>query len=132
MLGWAADEVVGIATPAWFLDREEMGEQLDRVTGMDPVEAIRDLVGEGVPHRLQFVRRDGTRIPVSVTFTVNRDRYGNAAGLIGIATDISAQVRTEAALASNERLFGTICTYTLARLSQVSLICEATVSFEAL
>ena len=35
-------------------------------------------------------------------------------------------------VATSERLFGTICTYTLARLSQVSLICEATVSFEAL
>jgi len=108
LLGWTADEVVGTATPTLFLDRHELGARLDRVKGMDPVEAIRDAVGEGVPHRLTFVRRDGAAIPVSVTFTVNRDRHGNPAGLIGVATDISAQVRTEAALASNERLFGTI------------------------
>lgn len=108
MLGWTAAEIVGTATPARFLDREEIGDQLDRVMGMDPVAAIRDEVGEGVAHRLHFVHRDGSRIPVSVTFTVNRDRHGAPAGLIGVATDISAQVRTETALASNERLFGTI------------------------
>lgn len=108
LLGWSAEEVVGTATPALFLDRSEIGTTLDRTAGMDPVAAIRDVVGEGVVHRLHFVNRTGDRVPVSVTFTVNHDRTGRDVGLIGIATDISAQVRTETALASNERLFGTI------------------------
>jgi PAS domain S-box-containing protein len=108
LLGWRADEVVRKATPALFLDREELGGALDRAVGMDPVDVVREVVGEGVPHRLHFVTRDGARVPVSVTFTVNKDRHGRAVGLIGIATDISDQVATEERLASNERLFRTI------------------------
>ena len=108
LLGWRAEEMVGRATPAQFLDRTDLGPQMDRAIGMDPVDAIRTLVGEGVPHRLRFVTRDGTRVPVLVTFTVNHDRYDRPVGLIGVATDISSQVATEERLASNERLFRTI------------------------
>jgi len=108
LLGWTADEVVGKATPTLFLDRDDLGPALEQTSRMAPVDAIREVVGEGIPHRLRFVTRDGERVPVSVTFTVRYDRTGHEAGLIGIATDISEQVRTETALASNERLFGTI------------------------
>ena len=44
------------------------------------------------------MRKDGTRLRVSQTLTVERDADGHVVGFLGVATDVTEQVRAQAAL----------------------------------
>jgi two-component system sensor histidine kinase/response regulator len=100
MLGYRADEVVGIATPAQFLDLAELAATAAEL-GLEPTfesftgRASRD--GAQLDE-LTYVRKDGTRLRVSQTLTAERDGDGRVVGFLGVATDVSEQVRARAAL----------------------------------
>ena len=54
--------------------------------------------GEAETREWTYLRKDGARIPVSLTVTAMRDHAGTVAGFIGIATDISARQRADGEL----------------------------------
>ena len=105
MLGYAASEMVGRAKPGQFHLPEEIrarGAELQEIHGR-PVRGIQVFTLE--PERLgaetrewTYVRRDGTRLPVSLTVTPVRDPGGQVSGYLGIAQDVSARQRVEQVL----------------------------------
>jgi PAS domain S-box-containing protein len=78
MLGYSAAEVVGKATPRLISDTDEMP-------------------GAG-SRRWTYVRKDGGRVEVSLTITVEHDPSGTVTGYLGVATDITERLRAEAAV----------------------------------
>jgi PAS domain S-box-containing protein len=100
-LGYNEDEVVGKVTPAQFHYFDEVLLRAQELTnsGM-PVEpgfevfvaSARD-AKEGDTHEWTYVRKDGSRFPVSLTVTALRDEQANITGFLGIATDISEEKR---------------------------------------
>ncbi len=95
--------VVGRATPALWHDAEEVrlrGAELTRQLGR-PVEGFEVFVAmarEG-GHEVRdwsFVRRDGTRLRVSLAVTAVRDADGALTGFLGVAVDITDRKRAEA------------------------------------
>ena len=78
MLGYRAEEVVGVASPGLFLDRTEIGERAAQL-GVEPGHEVFVTVprreGEETRQRT-FVRKDGRACAVSMTVTVAARRDG--------------------------------------------------------
>ena len=56
----------------------------------------RGMAGEGVPiYEIEFLRADGTRLPVELNVTTYQDEEGHPAGRIGVARDISERREEE-------------------------------------
>ncbi len=97
MLGYRAAEVVGRVMPEIFHDREEVARRAAEL-GIAPgfevfVAAARR--GEAETREWTYVRKDGTRLPASLTVTAMRDAAGTLTGFIGIARDLTAERRAE-------------------------------------
>ncbi|WKE67017.1 EAL domain-containing protein [Gallaecimonas kandeliae] len=98
MLGYKADELVGLATPlVLFLEREvqvrakALGDEL----GIE-AQGFRALVElaerQGCDSReWTLMRKDGRTLPVSLVFTTMRDPDGLVTGYLGVAQDITEQ-----------------------------------------
>ena len=104
MLGYAHDEVLGRATPTLFHDPEEVAARA-RELGVPAsfevfVSEVR--VDHAETREWTYVRKDGTRVPVSLTVT---GRHGDDAlnGYIGIARDLSAEKAADAHRREMER-----------------------------
>lgn len=105
MLGYRADELVGRSTPAPLHVADEVqarGEQLSEQYGQ-PIQGFRAFVHVaellGAEQReWTYVRKDGSRLPVSLVVTAMRNEEGTVRGYLGIAQDITARQRAEAAL----------------------------------
>jgi two-component system sensor histidine kinase/response regulator len=96
MLGYDADEVVGKATAEMLHDPEEIAARADEL-GVEAGPAV--FVAPGTePQRWTYVRKDGRRIPVSLSLTTECDDDGHITGFLGVATDVSERLRAEAAL----------------------------------
>ncbi|MDD5207999.1 MAG: response regulator [Elusimicrobiales bacterium] len=102
MLGYRAEELVGLQTPAKIhLLREieqrgrELTEKLGRpVQGFDVfVEMARQ--GGFENREWTYVRKDGTAFPVELIVTGVKGHNGKLTGFLGLATDISARKRAE-------------------------------------
>ncbi len=99
MLGYRADEVIG-RIPDFMLDLDELAV-IAAEFGVAPefasfvARAARD---ETESHELTYVRKDGTRLRVSQRLTVERDPDGHVIGFLGVASDISEQLRAQVAL----------------------------------
>lgn len=110
MLGYRADEMVGLATPAVLHDMAETRERakaLTRELGY-PVEGFDVYVakarsGEPDMREWTYVRKDGSRVPVLLSVTAMRDDEGNIEGFMGIASDISERKRQEDAFRQSEQ-----------------------------
>ena len=91
MLGYRAEEVVGKATPALFLtdDIEPTFEAFAMALASS---------GGAETRELTYVRKDGTRLRVSQTLTTERGLDGRVVGYLGVATDVTQQVRAQSAL----------------------------------
>jgi len=62
--------------------------------------------GEGIPqYETECMRKDGARVPVSVTISPIRDRAGLVTGAAVVARDITARVQVEEALRRSEARF---------------------------
>ena len=107
MLGYRADEVVGVASPGLFLDRTEIGERAAQL-GVEPGHEVFVTVPrrEGEETRQwTFVCKDGRRLRVSMTVTVQHDAAGAVTGFLGVATDVSERVAAQAALKAERDVF---------------------------
>lgn len=102
-LGYRAEEVVGIATPQTFLDadevsrciRESASDGLPVVSGFDALTARARKEASGDTGEWTFVRKDGSRFPVSLTISALHDAQGEISAFLGIATDITERKKIE-------------------------------------
>jgi PAS domain S-box-containing protein len=117
MLGYTAAEVIGKYTPAIIHApgevaaraiqfSMEIGETIEPGFEVFVAKARRDLPNE---YEWTYIRKDGSRFPVLLKVTALRDNLNNITGFLGMAIDISARIRAEAALRmSEERLRATL------------------------
>ncbi|MCK9386981.1 MAG: CHASE domain-containing protein [Sulfuritalea sp.] len=105
-LGYLAGELVGKLTPAAFHDSVEVERRARELFAAGtPVEPgfevfaarARQLFG-GDTHEWTYIRKDGSRFPVSLTITALRDGQGEINAFLGIATDITERKHAEAEL----------------------------------
>ena len=103
MLGYAAGDVVGKMTPEPFHDHEEMrayAAQLRRELDMDVSDGFDVFIARAL-HSGQdvrewtYIRKDGSRFPVSLTVTLIEDEQGEIMGYLGMAADISRRKEEE-------------------------------------
>ncbi|WP_374439192.1 PAS domain-containing hybrid sensor histidine kinase/response regulator [Pseudomonas panipatensis] len=102
LLGYSAQEMVGKATPALIhVDAEvaARGAELSAEYGQ-PIAGFRVFTEkaqrEGAETReWTYVRKDGSRVPVSLVVTTIREDNGQIAGNLGIAVDITARKAAE-------------------------------------
>ena len=100
MLGYRAADVVGKTTPVVFHDPAEVAARAAEISEAEgiPVDGMRTFVTyaerDGAETREWcYLRRDGSRIAVSLTVSAIRDDAGRIDGYLGVAVDITA--RTE-------------------------------------
>jgi PAS domain S-box-containing protein len=130
-LGYLAEELVGKSTPVVFHDPEEVILRAQELTAVGtPVEPgfevlvahARQLFG-GDTHEWAYIRKDGSRFPVSLTITALRDGQGHINAFLGIATDITERKLIEKELDRHvhelsERVKEQRCLFQLASLSR--------------
>ncbi|MEO5851322.1 MAG: ATP-binding protein [Nocardioides sp.] len=103
LLGYRSDEVVGLVTPGLFHDPNEIEEravELGIAPGFDVF--VADL-RSGLDSRTRdwtYVRKDSSRCTVSLTVSRVLDETGALSGYLGVAEDVTASRRAEAALRS--------------------------------
>ncbi len=105
MLGYVADEVIGRMSVRDLHLPEELrarAEELSREYGVavPAAEATRAPArrGDFRPREWTYVRKDGSHLTVSLAVTVMLDGRGEAAGFLGVATDITQAKRAERTL----------------------------------
>jgi len=99
LLGWTSAEMVGKRTPAILHDPAEIearGRELTESEG-ERIEGFRVFVhhaAKGAPETRQwtYVRKDGSRFPVSLVVTAVKDASGDVVGFMGVGTDISQTI----------------------------------------
>jgi PAS domain S-box-containing protein len=103
MLGYTAQEVVGISTPSLFHLPSEVvarAEQFSQELGQAlfpgfEVFVAKTLLGLPNEHEWTYVRKDGSQFPVLLSVTALQDEQGQPAGFLGMAVDITARKRSE-------------------------------------
>ncbi len=102
-LGWQPDEVIDLQTPAIFHDAEEvatkakaLSEELGTVVkpGFE-VFVAKARQGDDTESEWTYIRRDGSKFPVSLVISVLYDEAQRVAGFLGIATDITERKKAE-------------------------------------
>ena len=103
MLGYNKDELVQKKTPAIIHDidevieraqqlSEELGEEIPPGFESFVAKARRGIVEE---RKWTYIRKDGTRFPVLLSVTALYDHTGKLNGFLGIASDITEQLKAE-------------------------------------
>ncbi len=97
MLGYPADEVIGKASPVTLLhdpaEIERRGAELsvrygENITGLDIfLRPLRDAAADTV--EWTYTRKDGKKIPVSLTLSILRDEGGRPYGYLGVIRDLT-------------------------------------------
>jgi diguanylate cyclase (GGDEF)-like protein/PAS domain S-box-containing protein len=103
MLGYTADEVVGRCNPTIFADPEEAAARSRELSAEfgRPIKGLGLIIDPAVigqNRRWTWVRKDGSRLPVSMTVSAMRGEDGEIIGYLGVAHDISKQLAYESAL----------------------------------
>jgi PAS domain S-box-containing protein len=100
MLGYAASELVGVASPALLHDSEEVAARATVLSAElgEPVTGFEVLVakarrGHAETAEWTYLRKDGARLPVQLTVSAIRNGQGAVIGFLGIARDITEQKR---------------------------------------
>jgi len=112
LLGYSAEEMVRKQTPAIMHDPEEVrqhGEALTREWG-EPISGFDAFVAHarrgGYEEReWTYIRKDGSRLLVSLVVTAVRDEQDNITGFLGVAKDVTAARTAEAELRESEERF---------------------------
>jgi PAS domain S-box-containing protein len=102
-LGYAADEVIGKATPAIIHDEDEVikyAQELSQKLGVTIEPGFETFItkarlGQADEREWSYIRKDGSRFPVLLSVTDLRDGAGNLAGFLGIGSDISDHKHAE-------------------------------------
>ena len=113
MLGYTGEEMAGRQTPAIIHDEAEVAARAAELTAalghvVEPgFEAFVALARQGRAdvREWTYVRKDGHRLPVLLSVTAMWDADGNITGFLGIAQDLTARKRAEAALRTSEEQF---------------------------
>ncbi len=121
LLGYHAEELIGTPNTATILAPGEgprVIAELQKISGIVPreelspkerltvlMDSVRSLPPSQVPSfEAQFMRKDGTILPVTLHISAQRDNVGSLVGLVVVALDRSATMRQEqAARESQER-----------------------------
>ncbi|MBI5572037.1 MAG: PAS domain S-box protein [Desulfomonile tiedjei] len=105
MLGFASDEVVGKETPLLVHIPSELADlaaEMTRKAGrkVRPIDSLRMLAESDARDTMAwtYVRKDGTQVPVDVTFAPIRDRLGEITGFMELARDVTERKFVEAEL----------------------------------
>jgi PAS domain S-box-containing protein len=111
MLGYRADEIVGIATPALFHLPEELAarsaalsNELGRRVRQFEVFAANVGIDKADVREWTYRRKDGTFLPVRLVLTAILDADGCPTGYLGIASDISLQNQLQLSLIKAKEL----------------------------
>jgi len=113
MLGYRAEDVIGIHTPAIYLDPDEMRSCIELLTtelggpkgsGLDDFLAHSRL-GHADEFECTYIRNDGGRIPVLLTVNSLRDDTGAISGFLWTANDISHEKAAKIAAQESEARF---------------------------
>ncbi|WP_066919107.1 PAS domain S-box protein [Methylobacterium sp. CCH5-D2] len=104
MLGYAADALVGRASPALFHDPVEVAQQARRLSlelgrTIEPgfeVFVARARLGQPNSDAWTYLTRGGERLPVLLNVSILRAEDGQELGFLGIAMDLSERHRHEA------------------------------------
>lgn len=103
LLGYQADEVIGKCDPGCFHDREETvrraakySNELSReVPPGFEVYVARSKNNQPNKNEWIYVKKDGTKFPVSLSITAFRNKQEQITGFLGVAVDISETKKTE-------------------------------------
>ncbi len=112
LLGYKQEELVGLVrVDSLHLPSEieararELSEKTGKtVSGFEAVVA-NALRSESEAGNWTYVRKDGSKVPVSLVITTLRDPEGAVCGFLGIATNISDMQSSKAALLASEQRF---------------------------
>ncbi len=113
LLGYRAGDLVGKHSPVVYHDPAELQARAAELSmefgravaaGFDACVA-RARKGQTDSREWTFIRKDGSRVPVSLTMTMLRDGEGEPTGYLGIARDISAEKQAELELRESESRF---------------------------
>ncbi len=129
LLGYAAAEVVGRATPALIHDPAEVAARATELTAQLGREiapgfeafVARARLGEVDEREWTYVRKDGARVPVLLSVTALRDEAGAITGFLGIAHDLTQRQAAERALRESEERFRQAFDYAGAGMAIVGL-----------
>ncbi|WP_396586227.1 CHASE domain-containing protein [Bermanella sp. R86510] len=102
LLGYQADELIGLASPALFHDPDEiearskaLSEQMGTpISGFDLFVTLPAIEGSEI-RDWTYINKNGELISVSLTVTPIRDDKNKITGFLGIAHDISERKRIE-------------------------------------
>lgn len=103
LLGYAASEMIGKQTPALFHDAMEvklrglaLSDRLGRT--VSGAEVFKEPSTFGLANDWTYIRKDGSRVKVSLVVTAQYGNNGDVVGYLGIAHDITMRQRYEASL----------------------------------
>jgi PAS domain S-box-containing protein len=111
MLGYRSDEMIGKSPLVFHLESEVIarGLELTQETGRQVQGAevfVEDLRrGRTEEREWTYVRKDGSRFSVNLVVNSLRDASGEALGFLGVAMDISARKKAEAAARASDQSF---------------------------
>ena len=111
LVGYSADEMIGKQSPAIIHVADEVvarGQELSLELGYN-VEGFEVFVAYAKLGRFErrewtYVRKDGSRFPVSLVVTAARNAEGEITGFLGVAEDITLRKQAEFALAERANL----------------------------
>ena len=112
MLGYSAEEVVGRKTPLIFHDPDEIEARSKelRISLGYPVQGFKIFIAEvGAAHveerEWTYIRKNGSRLTVSLAVSELRNRAGTLKGYLGAAVDISRRKKAEEDLLQEKHFF---------------------------
>jgi two-component system sensor histidine kinase PilS (NtrC family) len=99
----AAESITGVSAA------DALGQPWSAIFGpgmdLDPISRAAEGPGEFPPrHEFQLGRRDGSQVPVGITFWALRSGGGDSAGLIGVCQDLSSIKQMEERMRQADRL----------------------------
>ncbi|MGE5027552.1 MAG: response regulator, partial [Betaproteobacteria bacterium] len=103
LLGYHAQAVVGKLTPLHFHVAEEVDSLLGECgeSGIETAPEIFHLLADGKRNSRRewtYQRRDGSRVPVSLTVALMKDADGKPNGFVGVAVDLTERKQVEEAI----------------------------------
>ena len=113
MLQYQASQVVGKITPLVFHDQEEVGRRAQELNrelhasvppGPEALTAKAGQLGLIDKAEWTYIRKDGSRFPVSISISALRDVAGSVNGFLAIIEDITERRNSEAALRQSEAM----------------------------